>query len=69
MIIKSYPKSELALLYFPDSDPHVALNRLNSWIKRCKPLVDALAGCYQSRHAKFYSPKAVRLIVEYLGEP
>ena len=69
MIIKSYPKSELALLYFPDSDPHVALNRLNSWIKRCRPLVDALSGCYQSRHAKFYTPKAVRLIVEYLGEP
>ena len=43
--------------------------RLNSWIKRCPPLVDALAGCYQSRKAKFYSPKAVRLIVEFLGEP
>ena len=69
MNIKSYPKSELALLYFPDSDPHVALNRLNAWIKRCKPLTEALADCYQSRKAKFFSPKAVRLIVEYLGEP
>ena len=26
--IKSYSKSELALLNFPGSDPHVALNRL-----------------------------------------
>lgn len=69
MIIKSYPKSELALLYFPDASPHVALNRLNSWIRRCPPLVDALAACYQSRHAKYFSPMAVRLIVEYLGEP
>ena len=69
MEIKSYPKSELALMYFPDSSPHVALNRLNYWIKRCPPLVDALAGCNQSRFAKYFSAKAVRLIVDFLGEP
>ena len=69
MKIKSYPKSELALMYFPDSTPNVALNRLNSWIKRCPPLVDALAGCYQSKKAKYFNPKAVRMIVEFLGEP
>ena len=69
MIIKCYPKSEQALLYFPDADPHVALNRLNSWIKRCQSLSEALEGCYQSRFAKFFSAQAVRLIVEYLGEP
>ena len=56
MTIKSYPKSELAQLYFPDSDPHVATNHLVQWIKRCPPLVDALAGCYQSKNAKFFSP-------------
>lgn len=69
--IKAYGKSELALLYFPESDPHVALNHLNSWIKHCRPLRNALdkAGCQQSNRAKFYSPKAVGLIVEYLGEP
>ena len=43
MTIKSYPKSELAQLYFPDSDPHVATNHLAQWIKRCPPLVAALA--------------------------
>lgn len=67
--IKSYPKSELALLYFPGSEAHVALNRLNSWIRRCKPLVDALAACHQPRYAKFYSAQAVRHIVHFLGEP
>jgi hypothetical protein len=56
-------------LYFPDSDPHVATNHLAQWIKRCPPLVAALAGCYQSKNAKFFSPQAVRHIVEYLGEP
>ena len=34
MIIRSYAKSELAMLYFPDASPHVALNRLNGWIRR-----------------------------------
>ena len=37
MKIKSYPKSELAMLYFPDSQPRVAVNHLNEWIKRCHP--------------------------------
>ena len=67
--IKPYGKSELAMQYFPGSDPHVALNRLNAWIRRCRPLADALAGCHQSPHAKFFSPQAVRLLPDYLGEP
>ena len=56
-------------MYFPDSSPHVALNHLNYWIKGCSELVDALAGCHQSRYAKYFSPKAVQLIVDFLGEP
>ena len=67
--VRSYPKSELAMLYFPDATPHVALNRLNAWIRRCEEPSDALAGCHQSTHAKFFSAQSVRLIVEYLGEP
>ena len=68
--IKCYPKSELAMLYFPDaSTPHVALNRLNSWINRCASLSEALRYCHQPRCAKFFSAQSVRLIVEYLGEP
>jgi hypothetical protein len=69
MKIRSYAKSELAMLYFPNSNPHVATNHLTQWIKRCPPLVAALAGCYQSKNAKFFSPQAVRHIVEFLGEP
>ena len=58
------------MLYFPDAScPHVALNRLNGWIHRCKELDAALRSCHQSRCAKFFSAQAVRLIVEYLGEP
>ena len=35
--IKSYSKAELAMLYFPDSDQHVAVNHLMRWIYGCKP--------------------------------
>ena len=69
MTIKSYPKSELAQLYFPDSDPHVATNHLTQWIKGNPTLMEALSRCNQSRHAKFYSAQAVRIIIEHLGEP
>jgi hypothetical protein len=67
--VKSYPKSELAQLYFPYSEAHVAQNHLNSWIRRCPMLVEALKDCHQSPHAKFYSAKSVRCIVHFLGEP
>lgn len=68
--IKSYPKSELAMLYFPNaSTPHAALNRLNAWIRHCPDLREALTACYQPCHAKFFSAQSVRLITEFLGEP
>ena len=61
-------KKELALRYFPDSDPHVAVNHLIRWIKGCQPLVDDLNATHLSRWAKSYSPKQVALIEKYIGE-
>jgi hypothetical protein len=69
MKIKCYPKAELAQMYFPGSAPHSACNNLARWIRRCPELVEALQLCNQHLHSKFYSAQAVRLIVEYLGEP
>ena len=69
MKIKTYPKSELALMYFPHSTPHVACNHLNRWIHNCPELFEALQQCNQAPLSKNYSAQAVRLIIEYLGEP
>ena len=69
MKIKSYAKSELALLYFPDSDPHVATVRLMGWIRRCPELRDRLSACHSSKFAKYFTAREVGLIVEYLGSP
>ena len=69
MKIRSYAKSELALLYFPASDPHVATVRLMGWIRRCPELTERLSACNSSKFAKYFTAKEVGLIEEYLGCP
>ena len=66
---RSYSKQELAMLYFPDSDPHVALNRLNRWIRGCPDLSREMAARKVSKYSKFFTSDQVRLILYYLGDP
>lgn len=68
--IKAYGKSELALLYFPDaSSAHTAVNHLMSWIRRNPQLMEQLEKMGYRKSGKFFTPKEVKWIVEYLGEP
>lgn len=68
--IKSYGKSELALLYFPTAaTTSGALSNLNSWIRGNKQLSDELRSCGMPPKSKFFTPKEVALIFHYLGEP
>ena len=68
--IKTYGKSELAMLYFPDAQSKIgALHNLHYWISRNKKLVVELNNCGAPAKAKFYTPREVMLIVEQLGEP
>ena len=68
--IRSYGKSELAMLYFPHAQTtEGALCNLRFWIRKCRDLDEALKACGMARQAKSYTPKEVALIVEYLGEP
>ena len=68
--IRSYGKSELAMLYFPHAQTtEGALSNLRFWIRKCRDLDAALKACGMARQAKSYTPKEVALIVEYLGEP
>ena len=68
--IRSYGKSELAMLYFPHAQTtEGALSNLRFWIRKCRDLDEALKACGMARQAKSYTPKGVALIVEYLGEP
>lgn len=68
-IIRAYTKKELALMYFPDSQPRTAVNHLMAWVRRCTPLREQLdlAGYYKD--SKAFTPRQVRAIVDFLGEP
>lgn len=66
-----YPlkKSTFARLYFPELAPHQACNRLRRWIIRCKELHEELLLSGYSPTQRFFTPRQVRLIIRYLGEP
>lgn len=69
MNIHSYSKQELALLYFPGSDPSTALKRLRRWINRIPALQESLCLGNPGKNAKFWTRHQVELIIEYLDEP
>ena len=66
---RSYSKTELALMYSPDSTPATALQCLTRWMKQCRPLMAELAsmGYNKFRHTLFRHE--VEAIVRHLGEP
>ena len=68
-IIRTYTKKELALMYFPESNPRTAVNHLMAWIHQCDPLWEELLAMGYHKTCKAFSPKQVKAIVEYLGEP
>ena len=67
--IRMYTKKELALMYFPESYPRTAVNHLMAWIHQCDPLWEELLAMGYHKTCKAFSPKQVKAIVEYLGEP
>ena len=67
--IRPYTKKELALMYFPDSQPRTAVNHLMAWIRRSTQLWAELQTMEYENTCKGFTPKQVRAIVEQLGEP
>ena len=67
--IRTYTKKELALMYFPDSQPRTAVNHLMAWIHRCTQLWKQLQETGDSSTSKAFTPRQVKVIVEQLGEP
>lgn len=68
--IRSYGKSELAMMYFPHTKtPKGALNNLNFWIDYNGELRQKLRELKSPPQAKRFTKREVELIVEYLCEP
>ena len=68
-IIRTYTKKELALMYFPKSNPRTAVNHLMAWIHQCDPLWEELLAMGYHKLSKAFTPKQVKAIIDYLGEP
>lgn len=67
---RMYSKSELAQLYFPMGiGKEGARRHLMTWIKRCLPLWQKLGELGYDKRSQFFSPRMVKCIFEYLGEP
>ena len=69
MKIRSYTKQELALLYFPDSDPRTATRHLMRWINRIPTLQQELKATGYYSNSKYFTTRQVCTILDYLGEP
>lgn len=67
--IRSYSKSELAMLYSPFITPKAAVKKLNRWIAVKPGLLERLHDTGMQPNAKCYTPFQVFIIVEALGEP
>ena len=62
-------KSELALLYFPHSNPETAIRHLMRWIRLCTQLVESLRSAGYRTSQKVFTARQVSLILAYLGDP
>ena len=68
--IRTYGKSELAMLYFPNAETTKgALSNLSFWIRSNKKLVKKLRKCGMPPKSKSYTPREVALIIHHLGPP
>lgn len=68
--IRTYGKSELAMLYFPNAEtPKGAMNNLNFYIDNHRGLRRKLRKLGFAPNAHSYMPSEVELIVKALGQP
>ena len=68
-VIKNYTKAELAMMFFPDSQPRTAVRHLMSWIKRNRAISKYFEEHEHNPFSKFFTSREVRVIIDNLGEP
>ena len=66
---RTYLKSELAMLYAPDSCIDTAVKNLYRWIQHCQPLCRDLEKMNYNPRRKHFMKREVEAIVHHLGEP
>ena len=69
MEIKSYGKSELAMMYRPGLTKDSAWRTLKNWIRRNRTIGRELKRLGYKSHDRLFTAEMVRVIVRELGEP
>lgn len=68
--VRPYSKRELAQLYFPDTKRiDTAVTNLRHLMQRNPFLMEELREAGYRPHDKSFTPRQVRILVSYLGEP
>lgn len=67
--IRTYGRTELALLYSPCLSAQGAYRKLMKWIVYHPGLSEQLAELGLNPRSRVYTPAQVKVIVEALGEP
>ena len=68
--IKTYGKSEFAMLMFPDiTDPKIVQNKLLRWIKLDPDLHRKIQDLARTVNDNDYSPAQIRLMINKWGAP
>ena len=67
--IRSYLKTELALLYHPQLPAAYAMNKMRAWIRHNAELYAQMYTHGEGRNDHSYTRRQVQLIVKYLDLP
>lgn len=67
--LQSYTKTDLALLYSPNSGTATAIQNLYRWMKRNTSLMEELDAVGYNKFRHSFLKQEVGIIVKYLGEP
>ena len=68
-IIRTYGRTELALLYSPNLTPQAAWRKLQTWIELNTALSDELYHLGYDGSMRSFTPRMVSRIVYHLGYP
>ena len=67
--IRSYGRTELAMLYCPDLTGLAAYRKMHRWMERCPGLMERLNDLGYEAQRRSFTPLELRVIVDALGEP
>ena len=60
---------ELGQMYFPNSTVKSASTQVVRWIRRNRPLWDALHAAGYHKGQRVFTPLQLEIIIDHLGEP